>query len=47
MNKINEFTEAVSNYVSPEVETIIIELEQSILTSSDPSGSVDPWEDGN
>lgn len=36
MNKINEFTEAVSNYVSPEVETIIIELEQSILTSSDP-----------
>lgn len=30
-------------YVSPEMEVIIIDLEQSVLAG----GSTDPWEDGN
>lgn len=48
MKKVNVFTEVISNYVSPEVETIGVELEQSILTASgNPSGSTDPWVDGN
>lgn len=50
MTKVNDFTERIPNYVSPEVETIVIELEQGILSGSggsDPSGSTDPWEDGN
>lgn len=47
MNKVNDFTEVIANYVSPEVETVIMEMEQGILTGSNPLGSTDDWEGGN
>lgn len=35
------------NYICPEVEITLIAVEQGIATTGDPSGSTDPWEDGN
>ena len=35
------------DYVSPSVNVITLIVEQPILTLSNPSGSFDPWEDGN